>query len=116
MLLPRVDTPSGTPRSRCCGPRSAAGSIEALERFGAERGVDLLTVAVSGLAAQPMVASVISGVSRPEQIAKNIAAASWEPTSADLDALDEIQGLHTGSYTSFATDDPNPYWLSRRLR
>jgi aryl-alcohol dehydrogenase-like predicted oxidoreductase len=90
--------------------------IEALERFGAERGVDLLTVAVSGLAAQPMVASVISGVSRPEQIAKNIAAASWEPTSADLDALDEIQGLHTGSYTSFATDDPNPYWLSRRLR
>lgn len=90
--------------------------VEALERFAADRDISLLTVAISGLAAQPMVASVISGVSKPEQIAKNVEAASWEPTTADLDALDEIPGLHTGTYTGFASDDPNPYWLSRRLR
>ncbi|WP_051209254.1 aldo/keto reductase [Propionicicella superfundia] len=90
--------------------------VEALAAYAEERGIPLLTLAISGLAAQPMVASVISGVSRPEQIAVNIEAASWEPTSADLDALDEIPGLHAGSYTGFATSDPNPYWLSRRLR
>lgn len=90
--------------------------IEALERYAADRGVSLLTLAISGLAAQPMVGSVISGVSRPEQIAWNIEAASWEPTTEDLDALDEIPGLQVGSYTSFASDNPNPYWLSRRLR
>lgn len=91
--------------------------IEALEAFGAERGQPLLTVAISALAAQPLVASVISGVSKPEQIAVNVEAASWEPTKADLDALDEIPGLHiVGGYTHFATDDKHPNWLSRRLR
>lgn len=90
--------------------------IEALESYAAERGISLLTLAISGLAAQPMVASVMSGVSRPEQIALNVEAASWEPTTEDLDALDAIPGLHVGSYTGFATDDPNPYYLSRRLR
>lgn len=90
--------------------------LEALEAFAAERGISLLTLAISGLAAQPMVASVIAGVSRPEQIEVNVNAAGWEPTSDDLDALDAIPGLEVGSYTGFATNDPNPYWLSRRLR
>ncbi len=38
---------------------------EALERFGAERGLPLLAVALGGTAAMPAVASVIAGATRP---------------------------------------------------
>lgn len=64
--------------------------IEALERFAAERGLSLLEVAIGGLAAQPAVASVIAGATKPEQVAANVAALAWEPTAADLAALDEL--------------------------
>jgi len=64
--------------------------IEALERFAAEHGVGILDVAIGGLAAQPTVASVIAGATRPEQVAANVAALAWQPTAADLAALDEL--------------------------
>ena len=64
--------------------------IEALEAYAAERGLSVLDVAIAGLAAQPTVASVISGVSRGEQVATNASALRWQPTDEDLDALDEI--------------------------
>jgi aryl-alcohol dehydrogenase-like predicted oxidoreductase len=63
--------------------------IEALERFAAEHGVGILDVAIGGLAAQPTVASVIAGATRPEQVTANVAALAWQPTAADLAALDE---------------------------
>jgi aryl-alcohol dehydrogenase-like predicted oxidoreductase len=61
--------------------------VEALERHAAERGRTLLELAVAGLAAQPGVASVIAGATRPEQVRANAAAGDWEPSAADLDAL-----------------------------
>lgn len=64
--------------------------LEAVERFAAERGIGMLDVAIGGLAAQPAVASVIAGATRPEQVVANVAAAAWRPTAADLAALDEI--------------------------
>ncbi|HEX6336948.1 MAG TPA: aldo/keto reductase [Jiangellaceae bacterium] len=64
--------------------------IEALERFAVERGVGILDVAIGGLAAQPAVASVIAGATRPEQVASNAAALAWQPTAADLAALDDL--------------------------
>lgn len=90
--------------------------IDALEAFAAERGKPLLTVAISALAAQPQVASVISGVSKPSQIALNVEAGSWEPTKADLEAMDDMPGVHVGGYTPFATDEKHANWLTRRLR
>ncbi|MGC0271504.1 aldo/keto reductase [Pseudactinotalea sp. Z1739] len=63
--------------------------IEALQDFAGERGISLLQVAIGWLAAQPSVASVISGASRPEQVRSN-AAALWEPGPTDLVVLDEI--------------------------
>jgi aryl-alcohol dehydrogenase-like predicted oxidoreductase len=36
------------------------------------------------------VGSVIAGVSRPEQVAANVAAGSWEPTADDLAELARI--------------------------
>jgi aryl-alcohol dehydrogenase-like predicted oxidoreductase len=64
--------------------------IEALERFAGERGLSPVDVAIAALAAQPAVASVISGATRPEQVAANAAAARWKPTAADLAELDGI--------------------------
>jgi aryl-alcohol dehydrogenase-like predicted oxidoreductase len=52
--------------------------IEELERFGDERGLTLLEVAIGGLLAQPAVASVIAGATKPEQVRANAAAADVE--------------------------------------
>jgi aryl-alcohol dehydrogenase-like predicted oxidoreductase len=83
------------PDSRLAGRDQVADDrtfdvIEGLERFAAERGASLLDVAIGGLAAQPAVASVIAGATRPEQVRANARAAGWVPTDEDLRALDEI--------------------------
>jgi len=76
--------------------REAAGSdaqfavVEALEGFAEERGIGVLDVAIAGLAAQPAVASVIAGATKPEQIAANVKAIEWQPSEADLAELDRI--------------------------
>lgn len=67
--------------------------VEALEAYAAKRDLDILTVALGGLAAQPAVASVIAGATRPEQIASNVAAGLWEPSGEDLEALREVNRL-----------------------
>ena len=64
--------------------------IEALEAYAAERSLSILDVAIAGLAAQPTVASVISGATRGEQVRTNAAALRWQPTDEDIDLLDEI--------------------------
>ena len=61
--------------------------IEALEAYAAARDLTVLDVAVAGLAAQPAVSSVISGVSRAEQVRANAAALAWRPTAEDLAEL-----------------------------
>jgi aryl-alcohol dehydrogenase-like predicted oxidoreductase len=76
--------------------------IEALQAFADERRISLLQLAIGGLAAQPAVASVISGATRPEQVATNVAAGLWEPGADDLAALDELRHAPAFSYTSFA--------------
>jgi len=70
---------------------AAFDKVEALERFGQERGVSLLQLAIGGLAAQPGVASVIAGATKPEQIAANVAAAEWVPSAEDLAALNALR-------------------------
>lgn len=66
--------------------------LEALENFATGRGFDLLTLAVSWLVAQPTTASVISGASRPEQPARNVAAAGWKMMPEELAEIDRIVG------------------------
>ena len=63
--------------------------IEALRDYADERGQSLLTVAIAGLAAQPGVASVIAGATKPEQVRENAAAIGWQPSAEDLAALDD---------------------------
>jgi aryl-alcohol dehydrogenase-like predicted oxidoreductase len=65
--------------------------VEALEQFASERGLTLLQVAIGGLLAQPAIASVIAGATKPEQVQANVAAAEWEPTEEDVAALNAIR-------------------------
>jgi len=64
--------------------------VEALEAYAADRGLSLLDVAIGGLAAQPAVASVIAGATKPEQIEANVAAGMWQPTPEDLKELNAV--------------------------
>lgn len=89
-----ADAPAGT---RLSGERFASrlagapwDTIEALQQFAVERGVSILDVAIGGLAAQPTVASVIAGATRPEQVHANVAAGAWQPDEVDLAELNEI--------------------------
>jgi aryl-alcohol dehydrogenase-like predicted oxidoreductase len=65
--------------------------IEALEEYAAERNVTLLDVAVGGLLAQPAIASVIAGATKPEQVRANVAAGEWELSADDLAALNALR-------------------------
>jgi aryl-alcohol dehydrogenase-like predicted oxidoreductase len=65
--------------------------LEALEEFAQERGLTLLQVAIGGLLAQPAIASVIAGATKPEQVRANVEAAAWEPTSEDVAALNNLR-------------------------
>ena len=76
-------------------------TIEALESFASARGISILELAIGGLAAQPAVASVIAGATKPEQVAANAAAGEWTPSAEDLAELATI-GKPDQSYTTFA--------------
>ena len=58
--------------------------------FAKERGLTEIEVAFSWLAAQPSVASVIAGATRPEQVRQNAEAVNWAPRPEDLAELDGI--------------------------
>jgi aryl-alcohol dehydrogenase-like predicted oxidoreductase len=65
-------------------------ALDKLAELARERGISLLDVAIGGLAAQPAVASVIAGATRPEQVRANVAAGEWVPSPEDLAAIDAI--------------------------
>jgi aryl-alcohol dehydrogenase-like predicted oxidoreductase len=66
--------------------------VAALDRFCRDRGRTLLQLAVSWLAAKPVVSSVICGATRPEQVEQNVAAADWTLSADELAQVDELTG------------------------
>jgi aryl-alcohol dehydrogenase-like predicted oxidoreductase len=68
--------------------------LEALEAFARERGHTLLELAIAAPAAKTVVASVVTGATRPDQIRANAAAADWLPGSEDLAALEQLLARH----------------------
>ena len=62
-------------------------AVEALEKLASDWGVTLLDLAIGGLAAQPAVASVIAGATKPEQVRTNAEAGQWQPTKEQQFAL-----------------------------
>ena len=64
--------------------------VEAATAWAAERGHSVLELAIAWLAAKPVVASVIAGATKPEQVRANAAAGAWVLTPdevAEVDAL-----------------------------
>jgi aryl-alcohol dehydrogenase-like predicted oxidoreductase len=64
--------------------------VENLTAFCAQRGRTLLELAFSWLAAQPVVASVIAGATKPEQLESNVKSADWALTPEELAEIDRI--------------------------
>ena len=71
-------------------PDERFNRVETLERFAAERGHTLLELAFAGLLSQNVIASVIAGATKPEQVQANVAAAEWRLTDDELAALARI--------------------------
>jgi aryl-alcohol dehydrogenase-like predicted oxidoreductase len=64
--------------------------VEGLLAFAEARGHSLLDLAMSWLAAQPEIGSIIAGATRPEQLEENARAAGWKLTADDLAEIDKI--------------------------
>jgi aryl-alcohol dehydrogenase-like predicted oxidoreductase len=61
-----------------------------LEEFARGRGHTLVELAMSWLACQPVVSSVISGATRPEQVIENVKACGWKLTHEEMKEVDSI--------------------------
>jgi len=64
--------------------------LDALTAFAQTRGLTILDVAMSWIAARPQVASVIAGATKPEQVEANVKAAAAKLTAADMAELDRM--------------------------
>jgi len=65
-------------------------TLDDVAKFAANRGMSMTHLAINWLLTKPIVASVIAGASRPEQIRDNVAAVDVTLTASDLEALDLI--------------------------
>jgi aryl-alcohol dehydrogenase-like predicted oxidoreductase len=68
-------------------------TVSTLKLFAEERGHSLLELAISWLTSQPLVASVIAGATRPEQVFANAASASWELSEDEVKEVEGIAGF-----------------------
>jgi aryl-alcohol dehydrogenase-like predicted oxidoreductase len=67
-------------------------TVEALLAFAESQGRSLLALAISWLACQPVVASVIAGATRPEQVLANVEAGAWKLGDDELTEVDRLTG------------------------
>jgi aryl-alcohol dehydrogenase-like predicted oxidoreductase len=94
----RGERPAGT---RLAGSDSMAGRfyderkqevVEKLRAFAESHGHTLLELAFSWLLRHGVVASVIAGATKPEQIRANVQAAGWKLSEEELAEVDRIAG------------------------
>jgi aryl-alcohol dehydrogenase-like predicted oxidoreductase len=86
------DAPAGT---RLAGRDQIADNetwdrLDQLADFCDARGIEPIDVAIGWLAAQPTIASVIAGATKPEQVRRNAEAGRWRPSEEDRELLDAI--------------------------
>jgi aryl-alcohol dehydrogenase-like predicted oxidoreductase len=65
-------------------------TVARLDQFVQDSGHSLVELALSWLASQPDVASVIVGATSPAQLAENVKAAQWKLDAGELQALDKV--------------------------
>jgi aryl-alcohol dehydrogenase-like predicted oxidoreductase len=90
---PEQPAPEGT---RLAGPMGGRmlnernyATLQKLEAIAEGSGHSMLELAMSWLAQQPQVSSVIAGATKPEQVEQNVAAVNWTMTADELAAIDE---------------------------
>jgi aryl-alcohol dehydrogenase-like predicted oxidoreductase len=64
--------------------------VERLRSHAEGKGHTLLELAMSWLASNPAVVSVISGATRPDQVKTNAAAVGWQMTAAERSEIDAL--------------------------
>jgi aryl-alcohol dehydrogenase-like predicted oxidoreductase len=64
--------------------------VERLEEFCARRGRTLLDLPFAWLLSRPVLASVIAGATKPEQVEANVRAAAWSLSADDLAEIDRL--------------------------
>jgi aryl-alcohol dehydrogenase-like predicted oxidoreductase len=73
-------------------------TVERLITFAESRQHTLLELAMSWLLRVPVVASVIAGATRTEQVQANAASANWTLSGNDIESVDEIlRGVRAGA-------------------
>jgi aryl-alcohol dehydrogenase-like predicted oxidoreductase len=72
-------------------------AVARLESFAGSRGRTLLDLAFAWLLAQPTVASVIAGATRPGQIVQNVAAGAWQLSAEDIVEVGRIASAGASS-------------------
>jgi len=80
--------------------------LERLQSFAAERGHSVAELAIAWLVSHPWVSTVIAGVTRPEQVAANVAAADWKLSAGEMAEIDRITG-----YRTYTPPKPRKYAL-----
>ena len=68
--------------------------LEKLEAFAAARGRSMIELAFAWLLAQPVLASVIAGATKPGQLEANVRAVDWELTPAEVAEVNEISNKY----------------------
>jgi len=66
------------------------GVVERLATFAAAHGHTLLELAMSWLAANPQVASIIAGATSPAQVELNARAVEWRLSAQGLAEIDQL--------------------------
>ncbi|MGO9604765.1 MAG: aldo/keto reductase [Candidatus Binataceae bacterium] len=65
-------------------------TLTKLEEFARGRGHSMVDLAMSWLASQPIVSSVIAGATRPDQVTENVKACGWKLSAEELKEVDTI--------------------------
>lgn len=76
-------------KNRYATPKNEAIVVK-LQEFTRARGKTMLELAMSWLACQPQVSSVIAGATSEDQITQNVGAANWKLTPDELKEIDAI--------------------------
>ncbi len=82
-----------TKEARQADRHMTPGKLEIADRLSAfanAHGRSLLELAMSWLAAKPVVSSIIAGATSPEQVKANVAAVSWPISAQDLAEIDSL--------------------------
>ena len=79
--------------------------LDVVEEIAEDRGVSMAQVALNWVTQQPAVTSTIIGARSREQLADNLASASWRLAGEELDRLDAVSAPLTPDYPYGMIDD-----------